>query len=781
MKRPSLQVRLFIGIALGVLLTAGLFSFIASFTVRQYDDRMLKERVVLSQLAASHLDEAIRTSLRQLGQTPAATLLSAVYLPTQAGQDFIDSLAETLPLSPADVALLTPKGRAVYTSPYNGALDGTDVSTNSAVSKAISSQAPVVSDLLPDISGDRAVIYMVAPLKTANGQPQGFAFAVIDLNNSNLVAAIGPVKMGETGYALVLDSNGVILASTKPVPMFTEEAHSKTFADMVRSGEATSGTCQQCHNSPSAIAGNADEMLAFAPLSSARWGVIIAQSQAEVATPLHDLQRRLILASIIVFAAALPLAWLGIRNLFSPLRTLKASSRRIAQGDLSTAVPYMGQDEIGELSNTLDEMRTKLEQSRRDLHDRIQRSTQELTALVRASRTLTSTLGTAELLNSIVATAVNTVEEADSGVLYLYDSTQGLLLPQASVGFRWESLSRAKFAPNEGVAGLVFATGKPFIRDSQTPRDFTVNTVSEYNRNALIEAMRGRPYVSLVGVPLEIKGSTIGTLVLGKFGPPAPFPPDKASFISAFAALAATIIEHHRLTLEAGQAKSLREMDRVKNEFLSNISHELRTPLTSIIISADSLLATAPAGQKDNPRVRLLQNIRRNSERLNRLVGEILDISRLQTGAIKLNPEPVLLSDAIRESMDTVRPMAEAKQLNLTSTSSDEMVLVNADRGRLVQTLINLLANAVNFTPPGGSVSVTVSVDGDYASIHVSDTGIGVHEDERQRIFERFYRSSRVKTKSGMGLGLPIAKALVELHGGTLSVRSNHGQGSVFT
>lgn len=774
-------MRLFIGIAVGILVTAGTFSFIASLTVRQYNNSMLKERVVLSQLAASHLDEAIRNSLFQLAQTPATTILSSKFELTQVGENFIDSLERTLPLTPAYVAFLSPDGRVIYSSPPDAIAAGTDMSTIGSVSTAIASKVSVVSNMLPDKSADRAVVFLIAPLKTTLGQLQGLTLAAIDLNNTNLTSTIGPLQLGDTGYALVIDGNGVTLASTGQVPLFSRQAHSDVFANMIRSGEPGSGTCKQCHDSPSSKAGNSDVIMALAPLNSVGWGILIAQSQLEVVAPLYDMQRRLTIASIILLATSLPLAWIGVRSVFKPLRTLRTASNRIALGDLSTAVPYMGQDEIGELSNTLDEMRTRLDQSRKDLNERIKRSTQELTALVRASRTLTSTLGTAELLNSIVATAVDTVEEADSGVLYLYDAGQDLLLPQASVGFRWESLSKARFAPNEGVAGLVFSSGKPFIREAGTPRDFTVNTVSDHNRRVMVEAMRGRPYVSLVGVPLELKGSTIGTLVLGKFGPPSEFPGDKASFVSAFAALAATIIEHRTLTLEAAQAKNLREMDKVKNDFLSNISHELRTPLTSIIISADSLLATVPAGHQDNPRVKLLHNIRRNSERLNKLVGEILDISRLQTGSIKINPEPVLLSDAIRESIDTLRPMAEARQQILTSTSSPEIILVHADRGRLIQALINLLANAVNFTPPGGSISVAASTYGEYAKIDVSDTGPGVHEDEKEKIFERFYRSPRVKTKSGMGLGLPIAKALVELHGGTLSVRSNNGQGSVFT
>ncbi|MBI2859429.1 MAG: HAMP domain-containing protein [Chloroflexi bacterium] len=509
--------------------------------------------------------------------------------------------------------------------------------------------------------------------------------------------------------------------------------------------------------------------------------IAINQDGQIAVIPLQHLQKVLVIAGVAMLFATIPVCWLGINRLLKPLHELKASSRKIAQGDLDSAVPHDGQDEIGELGRSLEEMRARLRSSQNELQQRIQRRTHELDALVRASQTLTSSLGMPELLDRIVSTAVSTLETVDSGVLFLYDQASGYLIPQAAVGYRWGALSTVRLKPTEGIVGSVFTTGKPFLGNSEEEIGPFLHTIGAGNRNSLLDARRGRMFLSLIGMPLEIKGATIGTLILGSFNERAAFASDVDQFISAFATLAATIIEHHRLTEEAGQARALREMDRAKTEFLSNISHELRTPLTSIMISADSLLAADGGTATDDPRTKLLHNIRRNSERLNKLVGEILDISRLQSGAMKLNREPVLLDETMRESIETLRPMADAKNLKLILVPGDGVTLVSADRGRLIQVLINLLANAINFTPSNGSVTLSAVTGDSKATVTVSDTGIGIHENEHQRVFERFYRSSRTKTRGGMGLGLSIAKALIELHGGEISVKSSPGMGSSFS
>ncbi|MEW6033325.1 MAG: ATP-binding protein [Chloroflexota bacterium] len=780
MRRPSLQFRLFLAITVGIVVLASVFSLLATATVRQNSERMLEERVILSQLAGEHLDDAINQSLLQLGQVAPSPIITPSEEPSDAGKGLIDSIYRTLAIAPAYVSLVSVYGKILWTSPYSPDLVGRDLSAIESLGYTLRTGKPFVSDVLRDVGYDRYVVYLGAPMKDAQGVVQALAVATIDLGTTNIAEFVEPLRLGETGYAQVVDSNGVILAATKKdVPLFTKGAHSGRFAVLIAQGQTTKGMCHDCHVSGAGETARTEELLAFAPLSAARWGIMIAQSEEEATAPLRELQSRMLLAGLLVLVTAVPLSWVGLRSILKPLQTLEASSRRIARGDLETGIPQTGYGEIGALSQSLDEMRLKLQQSRQELQGRVSQRTHELAALVRASQSLTSTLGLTELLNSVVATAVDTLEKADSGVLFLREPDSGHLVPKSAIGYDWEMLSYVRLASNEGLAGMVFTTGRPIICNTEDEAITMLKTLNEANRLSLLEARGGKNPLSMIGVPLELKGTTLGSLVLSSYQQPSAFSADEAQFISSFAAIAATMLEHHRLVEEARQAESLREMDRVKTEFLSNISHELRTPLTSIMISTDSLLTADTGG--DGARAKLLQNIRRNSERLNKLVGDLLDISQLQTGAMKLSLEPILLQEAIRESIETVRPLAEAKQLTVSTSIPADVLFVRADRGRLVQVLINLLTNAVNFTPNSGSIRVAAASNGSLVQVSVVDTGIGIPEEELGRIFDRFYRSSRGRTKGGMGLGLSIAKALVELHGGAISVKSKPGHGSEFT
>ncbi|MFC1919500.1 ATP-binding protein [Chloroflexota bacterium] len=426
-------------------------------------------------------------------------------------------------------------------------------------------------------------------------------------------------------------------------------------------------------------------------------------------------------------------------------------------------------------------MRQKLLQSQEKLQNLVQQRTDELKALVRASQSLTSTLSLAELLNSVVSTAVDTLNTADSGVLFLYEKQHDVLVAESASGYSLKPLSTVRLSPGEGLAGKVFSTGRPLIYNDEHEVAGMLHTVREHNKLSLLEARGGINPFSMIGIPLESKGDIMGSLILTSFSQSGAFSNDDIPFLSSFAALAATMIEHQRLADEARQAESLREMDRAKTEFFSNISHELRTPLTSIMISSGSLIAADPDGKRDGTQTKLLQNIQRNAKRLNRLVGDLLDSSRLQVGSIKLNMELILLRDVIKESIETVRPMAETKRLSIKTHLLRKSILIKADHIRIIQVLINLLSNAVSFTPDGGSIKVVTTIDNGHATVQVSDTGIGISEKDQSHVFDRFYKGLADGTAHGMGLGLSIAKALVELHSGSISVTSIPEEGSTFS
>jgi signal transduction histidine kinase len=227
------------------------------------------------------------------------------------------------------------------------------------------------------------------------------------------------------------------------------------------------------------------------------------------------------------------------------------------------------------------------------------------------------------------------------------------------------------------------------------------------------------------------------------------------------------------------------EVDRLKSEFVSTVSHELRTPMTSIKGYVDLLLMGA-AGDMSQPQVRYLQVIKNNAERLHMLVNDLLNISRIETGKVSLDLRPIDVADLVEQVVDghvRGRIQHEDKNIKITTDLPDNLPLVNADYARITQVLTNLLDNALNYTANGESIKVSALPEGNTICLSVTDSGIGISEENQKKIFDRFFRAedSMVQKVPGTGLGLAIVRSIVEMHGGQLKVHSKLGQGSTFS
>jgi two-component system, sensor histidine kinase and response regulator len=226
------------------------------------------------------------------------------------------------------------------------------------------------------------------------------------------------------------------------------------------------------------------------------------------------------------------------------------------------------------------------------------------------------------------------------------------------------------------------------------------------------------------------------------------------------------------------QNERLRELDGMKDEFIGLVSHELRTPLTSIIgyvrLLRDERTSEVNADQ-------YAEVIQRNSQRLLRLVEDLLFLSQTHSGTMTVELSSADLAEITESAVEEMRPEAERKHIDLAFSASGPLRLP-VDATRIAQLLGNLISNAVKFTPDGGKVDVRVAPDTDKAVIEVADTGVGIPADDRDRIFDRFFRSA-IATRQvipGTGLGLTIAKNIVAAHHGTIAVDSAEGRGSTF-
>jgi len=237
--------------------------------------------------------------------------------------------------------------------------------------------------------------------------------------------------------------------------------------------------------------------------------------------------------------------------------------------------------------------------------------------------------------------------------------------------------------------------------------------------------------------------------------------------------------EREAATALSEQNERLRELDRMKDQFVSTVSHELRTPLTSMIGYLE-LTLDGEAGELTEEQQQFLGIVSRNCTRLNKLIDDILFVSRVDAGRLSLDPEWVGIDEVAWSAVESAQAAADKKDVTLHFASNGELPPYCGDYTRLTQMFDNLLTNAIKFTPEGGEVTVSVAQRGESLHLEVADTGLGIPEDEVGRLFERFFRASTGTSIQGTGLGLPIVKSIVEVHGGSISVASEPGAGTTF-
>lgn len=224
-----------------------------------------------------------------------------------------------------------------------------------------------------------------------------------------------------------------------------------------------------------------------------------------------------------------------------------------------------------------------------------------------------------------------------------------------------------------------------------------------------------------------------------------------------------------------------RQLEQMRTEFVANVTHELRTPLTAIQGFAETLLD----GALESPETarHFVGIIKQESDSLGRLIEDLLDLSRIESGRWKIYREPVHMVELIRETAGRLTAKAAQVGIDLRLELPDHLPTITGDPGRLAQVMLNLMDNALKYTPKGGTITVTAWEEGPWVRVSVVDTGVGIPPADLPRIFERFYRVDKARSRAtgGTGLGLSISKHIVEAHGGQISVQSDVGKGAAFT
>jgi PAS domain S-box-containing protein len=320
----------------------------------------------------------------------------------------------------------------------------------------------------------------------------------------------------------------------------------------------------------------------------------------------------------------------------------------------------------------------------------------------------------------------------------------------------------------EGVAKVI-RTGQPEVIPELPDSLLQAVAVDEKHLGILREL----GFRSALLVPLVAHDRVLGAITLIASDSGRRYGPEDLSLVEVLAERVALSVEQARLYREAQQATQIRD------EVLSIVSHDLRNPLNTILMSAGFLLDTAPAEER-RASFKQLQIIRRQAHQMNRLIQDLLDVARIEAGRLPIEKEPVKPRMLISEAIESHQPLAAEKGLQLRCHAPDDLPLLEADRERLLQVFGNLIGNALKFTPEDGSITVDAEEREDEVEFRVIDTGQGIPPEELPRLFERFYQARHTR-RGGAGLGLAIAKGIVEAHGGCIRVESEVGVGSRFS
>ncbi len=412
----------------------------------------------------------------------------------------------------------------------------------------------------------------------------------------------------------------------------------------------------------------------------------------------------------------------------------------------------------------------------RDITDRVRRE-RELESIAAIGAALRTSPTRGDML-PVIVDEVRGLIHAEGAALVAYDTATGESVVVLARG-EWTSWTGMRLPPGHEVLGHLFATGRPFVSaDAQTD--------SRITQPSLFGPLRG-----VVGMPLTEQGRTIGALWIGR---KTEIVRNELRLLNVIGEIAANALFRAEVleTLESrveertralAQANErLKALDRVKDEFIANINHELRTPFTNIKL----YLGLLERGRPDK-RVVYMLTLDREVARLEKIIVDLLDFSRVDRGLAKVELAPLNVNQIVDYLIVDRSALATEYGLTLTYAPVADRLLALANPVLLSQVISNLLANALQYTPPGGTVTVSTALAQDqareWAIVTVRDTGPGISAEDRPRLFERFFRgeAARKAMAPGTGLGLAICKEIVERLGGRITVDSEPGRGAAFS
>jgi len=639
------------------------------------------------------------------------------------------------------------------------------------------------------LQGRPAMVMSVPVFAEGGKEPFAVLAGLVDLESFLYPLLRERTSLGETGESLLVGPDGMVLS-----PLRWEE-------NAVLQRRITDEASTMAIKGKEGVLETEDYrgarvIAAHGFLPELGWGMVVKQDVSEIYGPLYRLIKNAVLIGLACVVLALLIALVAAKNIAQPLVHMSRAATKIRNGELDERIELDRKDELGELASTLNELADTLVSkiAVRDKAAHIMSALLPLSTVEDFARNATE-----RLMDTL---------DASMGAFHLRERETGRFVHLFSAGFDPETVSDADSASLEGLVGRVIVKGDLMLFDRSSDEEEIDEELFAFSTPfGMTEARQ------ILGIPVANDRETLGMVTLASM---TPFTEEQMEVVRQdLPGIVATLervlatrrilemtnelreknveletqseqLKHqaeelHEQNLELDvQKMQVEEANRLKSEFLSNMSHELRTPLNSIL--ALSRLMTDQQDASPEERHEYLGIIERNGRQLLELINDILDLSKIESGKLEIRKEEVSLSSVIGDVVEIFRPLAEEKGIGLEEEIDESLPVVESDQSRLRQILRNLIGNAVKFTEDG-LVRIRASVEGEHLRIDVSDTGIGIPEEQRETVFDEFRQldGSSARRYEGTGLGLAIARKSARLLGGDITVQSRVDEGSTFT
>jgi K+-sensing histidine kinase KdpD len=401
--------------------------------------------------------------------------------------------------------------------------------------------------------------------------------------------------------------------------------------------------------------------------------------------------------------------------------------------------------------------------------------------MIEVSRTLTASIELNELLSAIMEKIIGVIEPAEVGTIMLWDQSAGVFRPGVAYGYDFEIYQSMGLRAGEAITGKVFDTAQARMLANPHEVAQDMQDMRPANRSARARALgTDRLPICTLAAPIFVREQKFGVLVLEILHGPETFTPEDLPFVQTIADLIALAIERVRLSARADSLRATRQTERMRSELMATVSHELRLPLTAIKGYATALLLEE-VDWSQQKRSEFLHLIEEECVSMESMLTDILDSSLIEDERLAIETEPLRLP---KIALEIAREQQHrTTRHHIIVDFPPEFPIVAADCLWIKQVFRNILDNAIKYSPEGGLILIHGEERFDDVVIHISDQGIGISPEDLIVLFEKYFRA-RLPTGlqiPGTGLGLPIARAIVESHGGRIWAESKIGEGTTLS